>query len=117
MSDTPALLHNRSMPACSVIPVLAYADVPQAVAWLCRAFGLRERLRIGTHRVQLSFGDGAVVVTGPAETVATAGVSLMLRVADVDAHYQHALAAGAQVSGEPVSFPQAGRMHLHPSVF
>jgi uncharacterized glyoxalase superfamily protein PhnB len=53
---------NLSMPSATVIPVLHYADVPAACAWLCRSFGFVERLRIGDHRVQLAVGDGAVVV-------------------------------------------------------
>ena len=44
---------NRSVPSADVIPVLAYPDVPVAAEWLCRAFGFRERLRIGDHRAQL----------------------------------------------------------------
>jgi hypothetical protein len=37
-----------------------------------RGFGFRERLRIGNHRVQLVFGDGALVVTqlGGADPIA-----------------------------------------------
>ena len=57
------MISNRSVPASSVIPVLAYADVAEAVDWLSKAFGFRERLRIGAHRAQLTFADGAVIVT------------------------------------------------------
>lgn len=57
------MIANRSVPAASVIPVLAYDDVTAATDWLCDAFGLRVRLRIGAHRAQLVFGDGAVIVT------------------------------------------------------
>lgn len=57
------MIANRSVPSSSVIPVLAYSDVAEAADWLCNAFGFRERLRIGTHRAQLVFGDGAVIVT------------------------------------------------------
>ena len=47
-----------------MIPVLHYPDVAGAAAWLCRAFGFTERLRIGNHRVQLAVaGAGAIVVT------------------------------------------------------
>ena len=56
------MIANRSMPTASVIPTRAYPDVAEAVAWLCDAFGFRERLRIGNHRAQLVFGDGAMVV-------------------------------------------------------
>ena len=30
---------NRSMPASTVIPVLAYEDLGRAIDWLCAAFG------------------------------------------------------------------------------
>src|SRR5664280_849573 len=54
---------NRCIPAATVIPVLIYPDVREAVAWLSAAFGFAERVRIGeNHRAQLRFGDGAVIV-------------------------------------------------------
>lgn len=56
-------MQNRSMPASTVIPVLAYADVEPASRWLCEAFGFELRLTVGNHRIQLGFGDGAVVLT------------------------------------------------------
>ena len=53
---------NRSIPRSTVIPVLIYPDVREAVDWLCAAFGFVERVRIGeNHRAQLTFGDGAVI--------------------------------------------------------
>lgn len=51
------------MPPSTVIPVLAYPDVGQAVDWLCETFGFIERWRAGNHRAQLAVGEGAVVVT------------------------------------------------------
>ena len=55
------LARNRSMPDFAVLPVLNYRDVRGAVVWLCRAFGARERLRIGEHRAQLLIGEGAFI--------------------------------------------------------
>ncbi len=83
------MIVNRSVPSASVIPVLAYPDVGEAVDRLCRAFGFTERLRIGAHRAQLVFGDGALIVTGlPGTAGATPDAvprhSLHVRVADVD---------------------------------
>ena len=49
-------MHNRSFPPGTVVPELAYPDVGQAIAWLCRAFGFRERLRIADHRSSRSAG-------------------------------------------------------------
>jgi uncharacterized glyoxalase superfamily protein PhnB len=58
-----AIKTNRSVPQATVIPVLIYPDVREAVAWLTEAFGFAERVRIGeNHRSQLRFGDGAVIV-------------------------------------------------------
>jgi len=103
---------NRSMPSSTVIPVLSYPDVRAAVAWLCRAFGFVERLRIGEHRSQLAFGDGSLVVTGGAVgTLDGGGHSVMLRVPDAQAHYQQALSAGAQVSGPPTDHPYGERQY------
>jgi hypothetical protein len=45
---------SRSIPAATVIPVLIYPDVREAVAGLSAAFGFAERVRIGeSHRAQL----------------------------------------------------------------
>jgi uncharacterized glyoxalase superfamily protein PhnB len=53
---------NRSAPPVSVTPVLSYSDVPAAVEWLTKAFGFAEHVRIGDHRAQLGYGDGAIIV-------------------------------------------------------
>jgi uncharacterized glyoxalase superfamily protein PhnB len=53
---------NRSAPPVSVTPVLTYPNVTEAVEWLVRVFGFEERVRIGDHRSQLSFGNGALIV-------------------------------------------------------
>ncbi|WP_114238192.1 VOC family protein [Dyella sp. C9] len=101
---------NRSMPPGDIIPELAYDEVPIAADWLCRAFGFRERLRIGDHRVQLVFGNASIVVTqgaGPAG----ASHTVMLRVADVDRHYREALSCGAQVAAPPADQPYGERQY------
>ena len=78
-------MKNRSMPPGEIIPEMPYADVRQAVDWLCSRFGFVERLRIGDHRAQLAFGQGSIVVTdggsGP-----KAGYAVYMRVANVDEH-------------------------------
>ena len=54
---------NRSIPSATVIPVLVYPDVREAVDWLGAAFGFAERVRIGEdHRSQLAVGDGGAVI-------------------------------------------------------
>src|SRR5258708_6766539 len=94
---------NRSIPAATVIPVLTYPDVREAVAWLSAAFGFAEQVRIGdNHRAQLRFGAGAVIVAdahgdrrppGPGEVTH----SVMVRVDDAWAHCERARAHGARI--------------------
>lgn len=105
------MISNRSMPYSTIIPVLGYSDVPQAVEWLTRVFGLTERLRIADHRVQLSFGPGDLVVTQSATSGASDSHSIMVRVADVDTHYLRSRQGGAQIFGEPATFPYGERQY------
>jgi uncharacterized glyoxalase superfamily protein PhnB len=108
---------NRSIPTASVIPVLIYPDVREAVAWLTTAFGFVERVRIGEdHRSQLSFGEGAVIVGDvrndrrpPRSGEVTH--SVVVRVEDVNAHYEHARAHGALIVTEPTDFPYGERQY------
>jgi uncharacterized glyoxalase superfamily protein PhnB len=119
------MLTNRSMPESTVIPVLVYEDVAEAVEWLSDAFGFSERIRIGSHRSQLSVGDGAVIVTerrvvaGPGSDQAVMrppprGVmshAVMVRVEDVDAHYQKARRSGARIIEQPTDHPYGERQY------
>ncbi len=107
------MLSNRSMPDATFIPVLAYADLGAAVAWLCGAFGFSERLRIGDHRVQLAFGAGAVVAVrrDAPPPWAEAGHSIMVRVEDVDAHCARAVAYGARIVQPPATHPYGERQY------
>ncbi|HEY5809785.1 MAG TPA: VOC family protein [Povalibacter sp.] len=104
---------NRSMPASIVIPVLAYPDVRAAVGWLCAAFGFVERLRIGDHRAQLELDGGAIVVArGSSDTAAkVSSHSIMVRVADVNAHYEHSTRSGVATGGAPADYPYGERQY------
>jgi uncharacterized glyoxalase superfamily protein PhnB len=74
----------KTMPENTIIPVLAYPDVEQAIAWLTGVLGFKERWRIGNHRAQVSFGNCTIAITA-----ATSGhpVSLMVRIKDIDNHF------------------------------
>ena len=102
-------MRNRSVPDATVIPELAYADVPEASDWLCRAFGFEVRLRIGDHRVQLTLGDGAVIVTEVGERPGTSRV--LVRVEDADAHHDRASGAGARILNPPTDYPYGERQY------
>ena len=102
---------NHSMPPGPLIPELPYADVPVAARWLCSAFGFRERLRIGTHRIQLHVGAGAIVVVEGSAIPDASGCGVMVPVADADAHHAKAVAAGARILGEPTTYPFGERQY------
>jgi uncharacterized glyoxalase superfamily protein PhnB len=108
---------NRSVPDATVIPVLIYPDVREAVAWLTKAFGFAERVRIGeNHRSQLRFGDGAVIagdVRGDRRPPRPGEVthSVMVRVEDAQAHCERARAHGARILMEPTDFEYGERQY------
>jgi uncharacterized glyoxalase superfamily protein PhnB len=109
---------NRSIPAATVIPVLSYPDVREAVAWLSAAFGFEERVRIGeNHRAQLRFGDGGglIVADTGGERVAPRpdgyDHAVMVRVGDARAHCARARQHGARITMEPVDFEYGERQY------
>jgi uncharacterized glyoxalase superfamily protein PhnB len=105
-----SMIKNRSMPQATIIPEIPYPDVNQAASWLARAFGFAERLRIGNHRVQLTFGDGAIIVTSQ-EGHERSPYSLMVRVPDVDAHCRHAESHGAKIVSPPTDYLYGERQY------
>jgi uncharacterized glyoxalase superfamily protein PhnB len=115
---TNAMKSNRSIPDATVIPVLIYPDVREAVRWLSAAFGFVERVRIGEdHRSQLSVPGGGAVIVGdvrddrrpprPGEVTQ----SVMVRVEDADAHFERARASGARIVRVPADFPYGERQY------
>jgi uncharacterized glyoxalase superfamily protein PhnB len=108
---------NRSVPEATVIPVLVYPDVREAVGWLTEAFGFKERLRIGeNHRSQLRFGNGALIVAdvrGERRSPHGGEVthSVMVRVEDARAHCERARALGAIILKEPTDFEYGERQY------
>jgi len=105
----------------AVIPMLAYEHGPEAMDWLARAFGFRERARMLGENGRLSHGemeagDGMIMLATPSphyhgpkrhreECEAAARWSevqyiidgVLVYVDDVDAHFARAKAAGATI--------------------
>jgi uncharacterized glyoxalase superfamily protein PhnB len=104
------MLFNRSVPPCTVIPVLYYSDVGAAADWLCDAFGFVVRLRIGNHRIQLKAGDGCLVVA-EGKVAADGAHLIMVRVADAASHCERARQAGARILASPVDHPYGERQY------
>jgi uncharacterized glyoxalase superfamily protein PhnB len=108
---------NRSIPSATVVPVLVYPDVREAVEWLAEAFGFVERVRIGeNHRAQLAVGGGAVIVADvrgdrrpprPGESTH----SVLVRVDDANGHCERARRNGARILMEPTDFEYGERQY------
>lgn len=112
----------------TIIPVLRYRDAPAAIDWLCRAFGF-EKHRVAANddgsiaHAQLSFGNGMVMLASVPKTETAFGRLLKqpdelggaqtqttyVVVADVDAVYASAKAAGAKIATEIKSEDYGGR--------
>jgi uncharacterized glyoxalase superfamily protein PhnB len=115
------MIINRSAPKATVVPVLVYEDVAKAVAWLCDTFGFAERLRHGrpgasvTH-AQLAIGDGAIMLGSPGGEFRPPRADdvsryLLVRVEDVDGHFEHARERGARILKEPADMPFGERQY------
>lgn len=99
-----------------VYPCLTYRDVRHAIGWLRTAFGIEGEALLAAgarpdapvdHAV-LRTGSGAILVESerPDDLHGShAGQGwIYVTVADADAHFEHAKAAGAHVLGEPHDF-------------
>ena len=107
MVDNPPADNQR------IIPYLSYADAPAAVEFLCRAYGFEAgvQMEMGDGvlgHAELHLGDNVVFLStafaemghaSPKDLAAVHG-QVMIYVDDVDAHYEHARAAGAEIAEE-----------------
>jgi uncharacterized glyoxalase superfamily protein PhnB len=96
---------------------LFYVDAHAAIAWLCRAYGFRLKLKVEDDageiaHSELVYGQALIMVSPQSKAPhhrsprATGGMNtqtLMLHVPDVDAHCATARAAGATIVKEPTT--------------
>lgn len=93
-----------------MFPELAYPNIGEAIEKLCEAFGFTLRIRIGDHRAQLNVGDGAVILIETDRNVSLKS-SVLVRVDDVNAHYERALKCGVQILRVPTDYPYGERQY------
>lgn len=101
---------NRSVPPCTVIPVLVYPDPGAAADWLSRAFGFTVRLRIANHRIQMKAGDGCVTIA-EGNVVPNHSHLVQVRVEDVHGHCERARRNGAAILSEPTEHEYGERQY------
>ena len=108
-----------------IIPYIFYRDVAAALDWLARAFGFAETHRSATPRGgfhgEMEFGGQTIMMgQGSAEMQmmsaadakgSTQGVFIYL--AGVDAHYERARAAGAEIEQPPRDLPYGRSYTAH----
>jgi uncharacterized glyoxalase superfamily protein PhnB len=93
-------------------PYLYYADVAAALAWLSRAFGFEEKVRLpgpdgGIMHAEMTLQDGIIMMGCPGrdyrspKALGHVTQSLYVYVDDVDKHYRNAKDAGAKILEEP----------------
>jgi len=110
-----------------IVPSLRYRDAPAAIEFLCQAFGFDRHLVVpgpeGTIRhAQLTLGDGMIMLGsarnrdfGPhvrtPEELGGNSQSAYVIVAEVDAHYEQAKAAGAEIVMDIEDMDYGGRSY------
>jgi uncharacterized glyoxalase superfamily protein PhnB len=96
----------------TITPYLLYEDVDAALSFLSKAFGFKEVLRYTgeggyVNHAEMSLGEGKIYLGDPGEQyrnpkkLGSATVDIYVLVDDVDAHFQRAKAAGAEIREEP----------------
>ena len=114
------MVTNRSAPTATIVPILVYEDVGEAIEWLCRTFGFTERLRVERDGVvghaQLSVAEGAIMIGrqgGPFRAPHGDEVSAYVHVTvdDVDAHFEQAKTNGAHIVQSPHDMPFGERQY------
>jgi uncharacterized glyoxalase superfamily protein PhnB len=95
-----------------ISPYLYYRDVAGALAWLSKAFGFKERMRMpgpdgGIVHAEMEFADGVIMLGCPAPDyrnpakLGQVTQSLYVFVEDVDKHFRQAKESGATILDEP----------------
>ena len=95
-----------------ITPYLYYEDVAGALAWLSRAFGFRERLRMPGPdgrivHAEMDLGGAVIMMGHPGpdyrnpKRLGQVTQNVYVYVDDVDAHFRQARAAGASIREEP----------------
>ena len=106
----PVATPPQNMPRIS--PYLYYEDVAGALAWLSRAFGLKERMRMPgpdgrVAHAEMEFQDGVVMMGHPdpdyrnPKRLGAVTQSLYIYTDEIDKHFRRAKEAGARIIEEP----------------
>lgn len=119
--------NGKNGPA-TIVPALRYRDAAAAIDWLCNAFGFAKHLVVpgengAIAHAQLTFGNGMIMlgsghggdyddlIVQPVDAGAVTQAPYIV-VAEVDAHYERAKAAGAEIVMEIADQDYGGRLYV-----
>ena len=106
---------RHTTPSSTVIPTLRYRDAQAAIEWLCRVLGFSIHLVVpgekegAVEHAQLTLGSGMIMIGSarddaygalvqpPGTPGAAVTQSAYIIVDEIDAHYAHARAEGAEI--------------------
>jgi uncharacterized glyoxalase superfamily protein PhnB len=129
MSERAEILLKEAVSMSKIMPTFRYENAPEAIAWLCRAFGFEKSMVVPgpddtIAHAQLSFGADSMIMLGSASNEGdygqlvstpaqlqgcTNGVYVIVQ--DVDAHHDRAKAAGAVILIPPADQGHGGRLY------
>ena len=111
----------------NIFPFLRYQDAPAALRWLSAAFGFEEQLVVpgpdGTiAHAEMRLGAGSIMLgtltperrhfgRKTAKKLGAVNQGIYVCVDDIDAHYAHAKAAGAEIL-QPIQDEDHGRGYV-----
>jgi uncharacterized glyoxalase superfamily protein PhnB len=90
--------------APNVFPFMRFADADAALDWLSRAFGFQEQVAYRSddgviQHAQMALAPG-IVMLGQGDPKDPKSHGIYVAVEDIDAHYERAKAAGAEIIRE-----------------
>lgn len=105
--------------APDIVPSITYADLTRAIQWHERVFGFRERTEArltwpGGGMAWIEVGNSLFNISTPDEARRPgqcAGLKMKVYVEDVDKHFAHAKAEGAEIISEPQDGFWGGRIY------
>lgn len=107
----------------NIFPGMRYQDAPAAIDWLAKAFGFEKQVVYpgpgdSIAHAQLRFGSGLIMLGSARDdelnvksprSLGGTSAAVYMYVEDVDAHYQRAVNAGAEVVRELADTPYGSR--------
>ena len=106
--------------ASDVVPTLTYTNLSAAIEWLQRVLGFSERANArivwpGGGMAWFDVGDSLINISTPDQTLPpgshVTGGRLKVYVGDIDRHFAHARAEGANILSEPEDRFWGGRIY------